>query len=1307
MFSRATGLITFVLLLTPAAWAQTRLAPTAPPDHVNVALAAWGLSSVSASSQAENFPAANTIDGVWRSWTASGFDRKWSTMGHPPHWLVIDLGDVFPIDTIILRHEGVVRDENNDVLHPANTQNFQLQRADQPQGPWRDLVEPVRGNRDNVTCHSFPLVGTRFVRVLIEKGGGQLHEVEVYAPIASLPRPLAKICSCFPPAFRKRNSQLQQLVTISLTAPNETVPITARLEMAGYPPVLVERLTPASPAKIWLLVQPGQSTSLKIFCPATISQPATLSLDGSFAEVASTFDGGTISLITSSHQDVAWMDTPEICRNFRVNNCIQPALDLMARNPDYCFSMEHMLSLREFQDLCPQRMDEVVRFIKQGRLEFGATYTEPYEGLETGEQFIRQTYFGRRWLKHSFPGCDTRVAFTPDIPASSLQTQQILKKAGIHYLLNSRFRHGYFQWFSPDGSSILVYSRGHYAEMFFQLFTRSPSIDGKIRGPGQEPAPLPQVAKAIAADMQNWASYPKQRKTPPAYMLYDCDDFSRPFDFGPLINYWNQRSPDADASVSLPQMHYGTAAGFFDALARAKPDLEKLYGERPDDWTYIHGPCHHQAVVAQRLSGVLLPAAETFCTIRCLLDGSFTAYPEKALRNAWLDTVYADHGWGGNNGHITDTIFLNKFTSASDVAREQLDLALGSIASRVNTGAVKGTPIVVFNSLSWKRSDPVTVDLPHLPFGTWHLVDSAGMEVPCQLIQGLQEINVAASRLGARASASSCASPLASADKAIDEKWLNADHDQWCSDPAQTGPQWLIIDFGQDREIFKVVIRHEGSLGAFQQEEKFNTADFQLQRGDSPQGPWTDLVPPVRDNKAVLSVHEFAPQKMRYLRLLINKANPATDNSARIFELQAFAKLPATQPQLLFVADGVPPIGCKTWYLVAGPAKPNPAAVTITADGCESAYYRIELTPGGIRSLFDKSLNCQLLRTDKFLGGEVFTMRSFGIDTENLGHTDLPTMEGFDKLSNHQPAWKLDAQASGNLRAVYCLEQKLANCTVRQRLSIYHLCKRLELDVDILDWSGEKYREFRMAMPVNTDKNEIAYEVPMGVLEVGKSEIAGVGGKLWANNNYGECSQIHPREVQNFISAQADHFGLTLSTSVAVADYIDPTSNPVGYPILQPLLLATRKSCNGEGNWYLQPGDHHYHFSLFAHAAGWRSGYRQGLQANNPMLPVFAPVPVAGAAIPPVYSFANLSSENILLSTLKKCEDDDAVVVRCYDIENKDSETDLSLFLPIRRAELTNIIEEEGKPMAVQSGMVHFPIGHCAIETLKLQPVFK
>jgi alpha-mannosidase len=233
----------------------------------------------------------------------------------------------------------------------------------------------------------------------------------------------------------------------------------------------------------------------------------------------------------------------------------------------------------------------------------------------------------------------------------------------------------------------------------------------------------------------------------------------------------------------------------------------------------------------------------------------------------------------------------------------------------------------------------------------------------------------------------------------------------------------------------------------------------------------------------------------------------------------------------------------------------------------------------------------------------------------------------------------------------------------------------------------------------------VAYEVPFGVLEVGKGEAKGTGGPAYGTLVYDEeMKDIRPREVQNFLYAGDDRFGVTLSTSVAVNDYKDPTDDPVLYPVLQPILLASRRSCHSEGNWYLQEGDHHYRFSLTSHPAGWRNGYREGIQANTPLVAVNQLPADTGADLPESLSFLPFTAPNLALATMKKAETDDSVVVRVYDIEGRDGETEIRLPVPVKEAVRTNIIEEPGATLKPVKGRFVLPVGHHAIETVRLVP---
>ena len=865
---------------------------------------------------------------------------------------------------------------------------------------------------------------------------------------------------------------------------------------------------------------------------------------------------GNLSIISSSHQDIAWMDSPEKCVEFRDRNVITPALALLAKDPGYAFTMENMLNLMEYLERHPDRRDEVARFTREGRLEWGATFNQPYESLLGGEQLVREVYFGRRWLKKNFPGCDARVAFSPDVPGRAMQMPQVLAKAGVPYLVMSRYHEGFYRWASPDGTSVLAYSPGHYGNAAAYL----------------NAAPAEGV-KAVADKVAKWKDYYAARGLPPEFPLLNSVDFSQPTDFGGLIKAWTA-SPQTAFPAPLT-MRYSSARRFFEALDVKGAKLDTITGERPNLWLYIHGPTHHWAVSAGREAGALLPAAETFSVIRELVYGGFKNYPAERLNSAWEAAIFPDHGWGGKEGQITDRLFRKKYEFARDEGLDILWGALTSIAHRVKTRppAELASPVVVFNTLSWARTDPVDCRLPATS-GEFRIVDERGQDVAYQL--------------------------------------------------------------------------------------------FPAPEGEIP-GP----------------------------------------------------------PLVEFVAANVPALGYKTFYFIfdEAPAKKGAGGAKTKAasepDVIENAFYRIKLAPGGVESVFDKELGREVLNTDKFLGFEVFTMQSVGNGAGEFGRVQQPTMEGFDRLSAPRtsgpsyisarpraPGWFYRAAESGPLKTVYTLSQRLTNCRITEKLIVWNDIKRIDCEVAILGWDGDPYREFRVALPVAANGGQVAYEVPLGVVEVGRSEIAGTGGPAYGNLVYDElCSDIRPREVQNFISAGDDAFGVTLTTSVAVCDFKDPTPSPVPYPILQPILLASRRSCHGEGNWYLQEGDHHYRFSMTSHGPGWRNGYKQGIRPNNPLIAINAiPKSDAAASLPESMSFVSLSAPNVLVSTLKKAEDDDSVILRVYDIEGKDAEASLGFFRPVRSAEKVNIIEEDGTPLKPGKNGLALKVGHHAVETFRLVP---
>lgn len=845
---------------------------------------------------------------------------------------------------------------------------------------------------------------------------------------------------------------------------------------------------------------------------------------------------GQIFLMNSSHQDIAWMDAPEKCIIERDTMLLEPLYEKAIKDPSYRFDIEDALMVKEFINRHPDKKEGIKQMLSDGRLSCGSSYIQPYEEMYSGEALVRQFYFGAKWLKKEF-GYTANTYWNVDVPGRTLQMPQILKKSGTRYMMISRHDKGLFNWEGPDGSSVMVYSPGHYANAYTSLH--------KSRY---------NATEFLAGNFLEWDTYYSENKSTNIIPLLSDYDMSPAEDYSPLIKKWEdiselQNEDGKTEQVSLPKFKISTAPNFFETIEKNKLKLNSIMGERPAVWLYIHGPSHQKALKASREGDILLTAAEKFATINALIDQSFIKYPQLELNRAWEAKIYPDHGWGGKQGQITDAYFAEKFRQARDQAKTILSNSLEDVASKIKTNPRKGIPLVVFNSLSWERNDPVSFNIN--------------------------------------------------------------------------------FNKGETKSII------------------------------------------INNAKGKLIKHQLkSPQYYE-------------DGSIQ-------------SAQVHFIAHKIPSIGYKTFYLVSSQEQLKDNEKEEQKDIFENDFYKILFTEKGISSIYDKELSKELIDSEKFAAGEVFTMASKGHGAGEFSDIQQATMEGFDKTGHYTIEWEIVEQ--GSVFTSYKMRQPIRNAVVEQIVTIYHPIKKIDFNVALLNWEGVLYREYRMALPLKMDNSKVAYEVPFGMVRVGEDEIKGAAGERHKTI----CKDIHPRGIENWIAAQDNEHGVTLSSSVAVADYIDPTTEPVKNTILQPILLASRRSCHPEGNEYLQTGDHSFHFSLSSHKKGWNNSLRFGKQSNEKLQIVVNPNTYKTAKLPEAMSFFSLDAKNAIISTIKKSEDGNGVILRVYEVDGKEVQTKLSTFSQFESIVPTNLIEDESKN-ALPIQKQELGISKYGIETFKLQ----
>ncbi len=851
---------------------------------------------------------------------------------------------------------------------------------------------------------------------------------------------------------------------------------------------------------------------------------------------------GSVLLSVTTHQDLGWVDEIEKCVTMRDTQWITPFMKRMTKEAAFEMDVEQASIIQEYIGRHPEKKVEIAKRLKEGRMLIGSTYTQPYEEMYFSESLARQFYLGKLWLKNEFDGYNATSYYNSDVPGRSLQMPQLMAKAGVDNMFISRHERGVFDWYSPDGSKVTTYSPGHYID-FYNILAK------------ENEEALQELAKQALVWSDGYNDISGEKTVMPAVLNFEFIwDMKPVHNLDPFINFWNnlnevENENGEKLKVELPIIKFSTLDKFFAQIIKSTKELPSIMGERPNVWIYIHGPSHHWAMDHSRKADMLLPAAEKFAVADALVSGSYSKYPVDLFNQAWESKIYPDHGWGGKGGQSTDDIFLMRFADAHAKAKKLLDNSLQSLASKIKTSEKKGIPVVVFNSLSWERSSPVSFSMNFDPqtAKSIQLFTKSGKVIPVQLENTKEDKN----------------GFLKSAD-------------------------------------------------------------------------------------------------------------------------------------ISFIASDVPSIGFDTYYIQLSEERQSQNE-KIFSPVLENDFFKAEFSNGGISSLIDKQLNQELIDASFFKAGEIFTMKSEGNGAGEFVDIQQVEMEGFDKTGNYPTQWNV--VADGPVFSSYKYRQAIRNAVAELKITFYHSIKKVDFDVAIKNFDGTMFREYRMALPLNMTDGQVTYEVPYGVVEVGRDEMPGFAGERYVI----PCKDMHPRGIGNWISASGDQFGVTLSSSVVGMDYIDPTGQNVKNTNLQPILLASRRSCHGEGNDYHQTGNHEFSFSIMSHQAGWKNGIHFGKESNEPLFAVLAPEKYASANLDESQCFLSVNKENIIVSAMKKAENEDGIVIRYYNSDSKETEADFSLWKSFDSAFLTNLIEEEKQPLELKNKNLHVKVGHHAIETLKFK----
>ena len=424
----------------------------------------------------------------------------------------------------------------------------------------------------------------------------------------------------------------------------------------------------------------------------------------------------TVRAVGNSHIDMAWLwpwtETVEVVRN-----TFQSVLDLMREYPDLKFTMSSARTYEWMQEKYPDLFEQIKQRVKEGRWEvIGGMWVEPDLNMPDGESLVRQILVGTRYFQKNF-GADIKIGWNPDSFGYNWQLPQIYKKSGIDYFVTSKllwatdytkFPYRLFWWQAPDGSRLLTYFPHEYANEF---------------NPEQITQDLSFYAPLIYGT--------KVTDSPQMLYLYGIGDHGG----GPTRIMLDQANRLRDRDTVFPKIEFSTAKEFFADLTQELPNLKVPIWKDELYFEYHRGVYTSQAETKQRIrrDEELMLDAEKYASLASLFG---RPYAQDQFELAWKNLLF-DHFHDVMPGSGIAVNYLDAKRNLEDVARsakEITDGALDEILAHVNTQG-DGVPVVVFNSLSWPRTEVIEAEV-QLPDQARQVevVDARGQRVEHQLL---------------------------------------------------------------------------------------------------------------------------------------------------------------------------------------------------------------------------------------------------------------------------------------------------------------------------------------------------------------------------------------------------------------------------------------------------------------------------------------------------------------------------------------------------------------------------------------------
>ena len=345
--------------------------------------------------------------------------------------------------------------------------------------------------------------------------------------------------------------------------------------------------------------------------------------------------------------------------------------------------------------------------------------------------------------------------------------------------------------------------------------------------------------------------------------------------------------------------------------------------------------------------------------------------------------------------------------------------------------------------------------------------------------------------------------------------------------------------------------------------------------------------------------------------------------------------------------------------------------ITYFENGMENRFFRITFERGKIVSVYDKRHDFEVIEPGKY-ANELQIFEDFPKWYDAWEITDYYTekMWTADDLI-------LEERISDGTRAGIRQVRKYLSSTIEQKIWLYDHIDRIDFETEI-DWK-EEHMLVKAAFPINVNASEATYDIQFGSVKRPTHK-----NTSWDQAKFEVCAH-------KWADISDNGYGVSILNDCKY-----------GYSADGNTLKITLLKCATEPNIHADREVHRFTYSLYPHSGTVyeSDAIRRAYELNQPL--IAERIGRQNGENSECFSLLHCDNENIIIETVKKAEDSDAMIVRMYEAGNKKTKAEIDFGFDFQTAYLCDLMENETKELPKHGNSVSLDIGNFEIVTLKL-----